>query len=125
MLNTAQSTSGVDVGAPPPPQKPSLTQRLYAAIKQGRLLGAVKRRLKPMFIRVGQAAMKQPLLKRMALGGLNYMPGLKVRLHRILWSELDLSPRGLRIYTELKAAIEAQALAKTQPQPQPQAESRA
>lgn len=123
MQNTAQSTSGVDVGAPPPPQKPSLTQRLYTAIKQGRLLGAVKRRLKPMFIRVGQAAMKQPLLKRMALGGLNYTPGLKVRLHRILWSELDLSPRGLHIYTELKTAIEAQALAKTQQKPQ--AESRA
>lgn len=69
-----------------------------------------------MVIRLGQSAMKHPLLKRLALGGLNYMPGLKVRLHRILWSEVNLSPRGLRIYTELKAAIEAQSLAKTEQQ---------
>lgn len=106
MLNTPQSTRAVDADANPQPQKPSLPQRLYAVVKQGRLLSVIKKRLKPLVIKVGQSAMRQPLLKRLALGGLNYMPGLKVRLHRILWSDVILSPRALRIYADLKTAIE-------------------
>ncbi|MDO8773940.1 MAG: hypothetical protein Q7K57_35555 [Burkholderiaceae bacterium] len=112
----SSKTRSIDAAANPQPPQPKLPHRLYAVVKEGRLLGAIKRRIKPMVIRLGQSAMKHPLLKRLALGGLNYMPGLKVRLHRILWSEVNLSPRGLRIYTELKAAIEAQSLAKTEQQ---------
>lgn len=118
MLNTPQSTPAVDADANPQPQKPSLPQRLYAVVKQGRLLSVIKKRLKPLVIRVGQSAMKRPLLKRLTLGGLNYMPGLKVRLHRILWSEVNLSPRALTIYAELKAAIERQSLAKSEKKPE-------
>ncbi|MEO6293559.1 MAG: hypothetical protein ABIO88_13170 [Burkholderiaceae bacterium] len=79
-------------------------------------MSVVKGRLKPMVIRVGQSAMKRAWLKQLALAGLNYVPGLKLRLHRILWSEVNLSPRALDIYTELKAAIERQTLAKTEKQ---------
>lgn len=104
-----------DIGNPQPP-KPNLRQRLYAVLKQGRLLSVVKGRLKPMVIRAGQSAMRHAWLKRLALAGLNYVPGLKLRLHRILWSEVNLSPRALGIYTELKAAIERQTLAKTEKQ---------
>ena len=110
--NISLSALNTDIGNPQPP-KPNLLQRLYAVLKQGRLLDVVKGRLKPMVIRVGQSAMKHAWLKQMALAGLNYVPGLKLRLHRILWSEVNLSPRALGIYTELKAAIERQALAKT------------
>lgn len=96
------------------PQKPTLLVRLYRVVRYGRLLGTVKRRLKPLVIRMGKSAMKRPLFKQLVLKGLNHAPGLKVRLHRILWSEVNLSPRSLRIYTELKAAIAAQANKKTE-----------
>lgn len=102
---TSPATLAGDADANPQPQQPTVSQRLYAAVRQGRLLSIIKRRLKPMVIRVGQSAMKRPLLKRLVLGGLNYTPGLKLRLHRILWGEVNLSPRALRIYAELKTAI--------------------
>ncbi len=104
-----------DIGNPQP-VKPNLPQRLYAVLKQGRLLSVVKGRVKPLVVRGGQSAMKQPWLKRLVLSGLNYAPGLKLRLHRILWSEVNLSPRALGIYTDLKAAIERQTLVKTEKQ---------
>lgn len=111
---TAQpATSDADTGLQQP-QKPSLLVRLYRVVRHGRLLGAVKRRLKPMVIRLGKSAMKRPFFKQLVLKGLNHAPGLKVRLHRILWSEVNLSPRSLRIYTELKAAVAAQANKKTE-----------
>lgn len=104
-----------DTGNPQPP-KPNLLQRMYAVLKQGRLLSVLKGRLKPMVIRLGQSAMKHAWLKQLALAGLNYVPSLKLRLHRILWSEVNLSPRALGIYTELKAAIARQALTKVEKQ---------
>ena len=100
----------------PQPEKPNFLRRFLAVLKQGRLLSVVKGRIKPMVIRVGQSAMKHAWLKQMALAGLNYAPGLKLRLHRILWSEVNLSPRAFGIYAELKAAIERQALEKTEKQ---------
>ena len=104
-----------DIGNPQP-VKPNLPQRLYKVLKQGRLLSVVKGRVKPLVIRGGQSAMKRAWLKRLVLAGLNYAPGLKLRLHRILWSEVNLSPRALGIYAELKAAIEHQTLVKTKNQ---------
>ena len=104
-----------DIGNPQP-VKPNLLQRLYVVLKQGRLLSVVKGLVKPLVIRGGQSAMKRSWLKRLVLAGLNYAPGLKLRLHRILWSEVNLSPRALGIYTELKAAIEHRTLVKTEKQ---------
>ena len=111
--NISPPALNADIGNPQP-AKSNLPLRIYAVLKQGRLLSVVKGRLKPMVIRAGQSAMKHSWLKGLALAGLNYVPGLKLRLHRILWSEVNLSPRALGIYTELKAAIERQALAKTE-----------
>ncbi len=100
----------------PQPHKPTLSQRLLLVLQQGRLLNVVKGRLKPVVIRAGQSAMQRAWLKRLALAGLNYAPGLKLRLHRILWSEVNLSPRALGIYSDLKAAIERQTSVQTEQQ---------
>ena len=100
----------------PQPEKPNFLRRFLAVLKQGRLLSVVKGRIKPMVIRVGQSAMKHAWLKQVVLAGLNYVPGLKLRLHRILWSEVNLSPRAFGIYAELKAAIARQTLEKTEKQ---------
>lgn len=104
-----------DIGNPQP-VKQNVPRRLYAVLKQGRLLSVVKGRIKPLVIRIGQSAMKHTWLKELVLYLLNYAPGLKLRLHRILWSEVNLSPRALGIYTELKAAVERQTLARTEKQ---------
>ena len=106
-----QRKPDVDTDNPQLP-KPHMFQRLYLVLKQGRLLSAVKGRLKPMVIRAGQSAMKHAWLKQMVLAGLNYVPSLKLRLHRILWSEVNLSPRAFGIYAELKAAIARQTQEK-------------
>lgn len=119
--NTSPATRAVNADANPQPPQPKLPHRLYAVVRQGRLLSVIKKRLKPLVIRVGQSAMKHPLLKQMALGMLNYTPGLKLRLNRILWSEVNLSPRGLRIYSELKAAMDRQSLATAEKQPESRA----
>lgn len=113
--NTPLTAPNFDIGNPQP-SKLNLLQRMYAVLKQGRLLSVLKGRLKPMVIRLGQSAMKHAWLKQLALAGLNYVPSLKLRLHRILWSEVNLSPRALGIYTELKAAIARQALTKVEKQ---------
>ena len=113
--NIPPTALNTDIGNPQP-AKPNLPQRLYAVLKQGRLLSVVKGRVKPLVIRGGQSAMKRSWLKRLVLAGLNYAPGLKLRLHRILWSEVNLSPRALGIYAELKAAIEHRTLVKTEKQ---------
>lgn len=113
--NIPPTALNTDIGNPQP-AKPNLPQRLYAVLKQGRLLSVVKGRVKPLVIRGGQSAMKRSWLKRLVLAGLNYAPGLKLRLHRILWSEVNLSPRALGIYTELKAAIERKTLVTTEKQ---------
>ena len=86
---------------------------MLLVLKQGRLLSVLKGRLKPKVIRLGQSAMKHAWLKQTVLAGLNYAPSLKLRLHRILWSEVNLSPRAFGIYAELKAAIARQAIEKT------------
>ena len=113
--NIPPTALNTDIGNPQP-AKPNLPQRLYAVLKQGRLLSVVKGRVKPLVIRGGQSAKKRSWLKRLVLAGLNYAPGLKLRLHRILWSEVNLSPRALGIYTELKAAIERKTLVTTEKQ---------
>ena len=113
--NIPPTTLNTDIGNPQP-AKPNLPQRLYAVLKQGRLLSVVKGRRQTLGDSGGQSAMKRSWLKGLVLAGLNYAPGLKLRLHRILWSEVNLSPRALGIYTELKAAIERQTLVKTEKQ---------
>ncbi len=113
--NTSPPALNTDIDNPQP-QKPNVLQRMYLVLKQGRLLSVVKGRLKPMVIRAGQSAMKHIWLKQTALAALNYAPGLKLRLHRILWSEVNLSPRAFGIYAELKAAMARQALEKTEKQ---------
>lgn len=117
MSKSTISTTALDTEIDnPQPPKPNLFQRLLLVLKQGRLLSVVKGRLKPKVIRAGQYAMKHAWLKQTVLAGLNYAPGLKLRLHRILWSEVNLSPRAFGIYAELKAAMARQALEKTEKQ---------
>lgn len=93
-------------------------RRLRAAAREGRLANAAKNRLKPLIRRAGYVVMRQPRLKRYALAVLDHMPGVKDRLRNFLHAAAataprsgqkpdSLSPRAVRIYSELKKAIDA------------------
>ena len=94
-----------DVQAAEPAQKPALMNRAKAAIAEGRLFSGVKRRLKPFVVAIGKAALRRPWIKRSVLAVLNRSPELKTRLYRIVWKDITLSPRAMRIYTTLSTAI--------------------
>ena len=84
-------------------------QRVKAAASEGRLLSGflqrLKRRLKPLFVAVGKSALRRPWIKRGVLAVLNSSPELKNRLYRLVWKDVALAPRAMRIYTALSTAI--------------------
>jgi hypothetical protein len=94
-----------DVQAAVPPQKPPFVNRAKNALAEGRLFSGVKRRLKPFVVAVGKAALRRPWIKRSVLAVLNRSPELKNRLYRLVWKDIALSPRAMRIYTALSTAI--------------------
>ena len=93
-------------------KKPTFHSRLYAAVMQGRLTGAIKKRIKPRLIRIGQAAMKSPISKGLFTWALSFSPRLQSRVHRVLWSELQLSTRAFGIFENLKKAVEESTSSK-------------
>ncbi|HMS26404.1 MAG TPA: hypothetical protein PKC80_03430 [Burkholderiaceae bacterium] len=93
-------------------KKPTFHSRLYAATMQGRLTGAIKKRIKPRLIRIGQTAMKTPIGKRFFTWLLSFSPRLQSRVHRVLWSELQLSTRAFGIFENLKKAVEEHPASK-------------
>jgi len=91
---------------------PTFYSRLYAAVMQRRLTGAIKKRIKPHIIRVGQAVMRSRLGKVFLTWALSHTPRLQARVHRVLWSELQLSTRAFGIFENLKKAVEEHSLTK-------------
>ena len=85
------------------------SQRVKAAASEGRLLSGflqrIKRRVKPLFVAIGKSALRRPWIKRSVLAVLNRSPELKNRLYRLVWKDIALSPRAMRIYTALSTAI--------------------
>ena len=82
-----------------------LLNRAKAVLSEGRLLSGIKRRVKPMLIAMGKSALRRPWIKRSVLALLNRSPQLKNRLYRLVWKEIALAPRAMRIYTALSTAI--------------------
>ena len=81
------------------------SKRAKAAILEGRFFSAIKRRLKPFVVAMGKSALRRPWIKRSVLAVLNRSPELKTRLYRVVWKDITLSPRAMRIYTALSTAI--------------------
>jgi hypothetical protein len=94
-----------DIQAEELPKKLPFMIRAKAALAEGRLFSGIKRRLKPFVVAVGKAALRRPWIKRSVLGVLNRSPHLKNRLYRLVWKDIALSPRAMRIYTALSTAI--------------------
>jgi hypothetical protein len=88
-----------------PLQKLPLLRRVQAVLAEGRVFSGIKRRLKPTVVAVGKAALRRPWIKRSALAALNLSPQLKNRLYRLVWKDIALAPRAMRIYTALSTAI--------------------
>ncbi len=80
-------------------------KRAKAAVLEGRLFSGLMRRLKPMVVALGKAALRRPLIKRSVLAVLNTSPELKNRLYRLVWKDVALAPRAMRIYTALSTSI--------------------
>jgi hypothetical protein len=87
------------------PQKLSFLRRVKSVILGGRLLSAVKRRLRPYIINISKYALRRPWFKRSVLATLSLTPQLKNKLYRIVWKDISLPPRAMRIYTALSNAI--------------------
>jgi hypothetical protein len=85
--------------------KLTFLKRTKAAVSEGRLFSGVKRRLKPIVVSIGKFALRRPWIKRSVLAVLNSSPELKNRLYRLVWKDIALSPRAMRIYTALSTAI--------------------
>ena len=85
--------------------KISLLQRAKSVILTGRLFSGIKRRLRPHVISLGKSALRRPWFKRSVLAILSLAPKLKNRLYRIVWKDITLAPRAMRIYTTLSTAI--------------------
>jgi hypothetical protein len=94
-----------DEQAVAPPAKLPLLKRTKAVLSEGRVFSGIKRRLKPMLIAVGKSALRRPWIKRSVLAVLNSSPQLKNRLYRLVWKDVALAPRAMRIYTALSTAI--------------------
>jgi hypothetical protein len=82
-----------------------LLKRAKTVIAEGRLFSGVKRRIKPIIVAIGKSALRRPWIKRSVLAVLNSSPELKNRLYRLVWKDIALSPRSMRIYTALSTAI--------------------
>lgn len=93
-----------DLAVAPPPKLPFLS-RAKAVIIEGRLFSGLKRRLKPIVVAIGKSALRRPWIKRSVLAVLNRSPHLKNRLYRLVWKDIALAPRAMRIYTALSTAI--------------------
>lgn len=76
-----------------------------SVMTEGRLFSVMKRRIKPLVIPLGKAMLRRPWIKRSVLTLLNSSPKLKNRLYRMVWKDIALSPRAMRIYTALSTAI--------------------
>jgi hypothetical protein len=87
------------------PPHSHIWSRAKAAIAEGRIFSGVKRRLKPFVVSLGKSALRRPWIKRSVLAVLNRSPKLKTRLYRVVWKDITLSPRAMRIYTTLSTAI--------------------
>lgn len=81
------------------------SKRAKAAVLEGRLISGLKRRLKPIVVAIGKSALRRPWIKRSVLAVLNTSPELKNRLYRLVWKDIALAPRAMRIYTALSTAI--------------------
>ncbi|HJV84301.1 MAG TPA: class I SAM-dependent methyltransferase [Noviherbaspirillum sp.] len=93
----------------------SQASRIRAAMRGNALAVAARRGVKSVLRKFGHAVQRNPTLRQAALGLLNRMPGLKRRLHGIIYAAGDASavmptqrepeylpPRAMGIYTELK-----------------------
>ncbi len=49
--------------------------------------------------------LRQTWIKHSVLAILNYSPEVKNRLYRLMWKDVALAPRAMRIYTALSTAI--------------------
>jgi hypothetical protein len=85
--------------------KSSFLQRAKAVVSEGRLIASLKHRLKPVVIKIGKSALRRPWIKRSVLAVLNTSPELKNRLYRLVWKDISLAPRAMRIYTALSTSI--------------------
>jgi hypothetical protein len=94
-----------EIQASEAPVKLPFSKRAKAVVLEGRIFSGVKRRLKPMIVSLGKSALRRPWIKRSVLAVLNRSPELKTRLYRIVWKDITLSPRAMRIYTTLSTAI--------------------
>jgi hypothetical protein len=96
-----------EVGFQDTPSTPQLRKsvRFLKAVRYGRMLSGIKRRLKPIVISIGKSALRRSWIKRSVLAVLNRSPMLKTRLYRIVWKDITLSPRAMRIYTMLSTVI--------------------
>jgi SAM-dependent methyltransferase len=101
------------------------TYRLEAAVRDGRLKSGMKRRVKSLVRRLGQAALRRPEVKRPAMWVVKRMPGMEERLRNVLRDPVAaaamtpeprqarpvepglLPPRAMLIFTELKKTIAA------------------
>jgi hypothetical protein len=81
------------------------SKRAKAILLEGRLTSGLKRRLKPVMVAVGKSALRRPWIKRSVLAVLNTSPELKNRLYRLVWKDITLAPRAMRIYTALSTSI--------------------
>jgi hypothetical protein len=99
--------------AAPSSQPPSNMGRLKNAFKNRTLLSGLlrglvrisKRRLKPIIVAIGKAALRRSWIKRSLLALLSLSPYLKNLLYRLVWKDIALAPRAMRIYTALSTAI--------------------
>ena len=89
-----------------PRYKSTFMGRIYIAVRHGRVLSALKKRIKPRLIRIGRVVMKVPSFKRFFDWALSQTPSLQLRVNRILWNESQLSNRALSIYGNLKISVE-------------------
>jgi hypothetical protein len=87
------------------PVKLPFLKRATAAVIEGRLFSGFKRRLKPVVVAIGKSALRRPWIKRSVLAVLNSSPELKNRLYRLVWKDIALAPRAMRIYTALSTSI--------------------
>ena len=56
--------------------------------------------------------MKSPISKGFLTWALSFSPRLQSRVHRVLWSELQLSTRAFGIFENLKQAVESNTTSK-------------
>jgi hypothetical protein len=107
----SSATLMTQTATPPPPV--TKIKRLKSAISNGTLISGsgralvrdAKRKLKPLLVSAGKAALRRPWVKRSVLAVLNRSPKLKNRLYRLVWKDIALAPRAMRIYTALSTTI--------------------